>query len=220
MSNDIRIIKFETLIKDINNMILPTSSAMEGDPSIIGSAFIRMTRMMVNNYENNVYKNNGYKNKSMLLIYDYNKLNDYGKIILNCSSSNLLSWKSNYDEDNLKNDRERIDAAKEFIKCCREADSKDYTYNFIFWAMMVLAVDKTDQEKNLSLICDFARMLRVSDSEMLDIFHVIKTIFHKENEKYNFINNDIYKHFRSVLNLYNDKYEDDDEVIVINLDKK
>lgn len=47
----------------------------------------------------------------------------------------------------------------------------------LFWALMVLAVDDTDKEKHLSLICDFARMLEVTDDEMKDLVNVIKRIF-------------------------------------------
>ena len=47
---------------------------------------------------------------------------------------------------------------------------------------MILAVDDTDKEEHLSLICDFAKLLRINDTEMMDIVQIIRLIFGKETE--------------------------------------
>lgn len=183
LSNDMRMLKFETLIKDIDKTISVYGETLS---SIISSSISTVSNI-------------NSKNKSMLLIYDYNKLNNYGKIILDNSNLYISDWNEKYNENNLKDNKIKIVAAKEFIECCRKNDR--YRYNFIFWAMMVLTVDKTDQEKHLSLICDFARMLRISDDEMLSILNMIKIIYHKKDKK-DTLNNNIYEYFFKTLRLY------------------
>ena len=40
---------------------------------------------------------------------------------------------------------------------------------------MILTVDKTDAEDHLALICDFAKMLRITEDEFEDIIQTIKS---------------------------------------------
>lgn len=223
MSNDIRNIKFETLIEDINTSIMNAEIYKIIDKnafpkekvnsffsvisdtvgqSIIEQKDIEEIEIAIDDIEDKNIKKNMYRNLSMLLIYDYDKLNEYGKIILKESSLGLTEWENKYNENNLKNMRIKIKAAKEFIELCRIQDNKKYAYNFIFWSMMVMSVDKYDQENNLSLICDFARMLKISEGEILDILHVIKKIYRKEDKGYTFKTKEISQYFRGVLNLY------------------
>lgn len=69
--------------------------------------------------------------------------------------------------------------------------------------MLVLTVDKTDEEEKLSLICDFSRMLKISDEEMMDILQVIKVIYHEQQEGFDFKTERVPYIFSRILNLYN-----------------
>lgn len=183
MSNEMRLVKFELLIRDIHNAI---------DGYNFGGDYKRC------------------ENESMMLIYDYEKLNEYGKIILENSKVPLFEysrylWTGDYSVENLKDSKIKIKATKELIRLCTENCNKNRknAYNFIFWAMMVLTVDKTDKEEKLSLICDFARMLKISDEEMIDIVQVIKVLYHEEQEEFEFKSQTVPSYFSKVFNLYN-----------------
>lgn len=76
-----------------------------------------------------------------------------------------------------------------------------YTYYSVFWSLMILAVDDTDKEKHLSTICDFARMLDVSDEEMMDLVNVVKYVFQDatyQKPK----TNEVAEFFSEVLTMY------------------
>lgn len=102
------------------------------------------------------------------LIYDYYKLNDYGKLIMEkvcpeiCQGSSRDSW-------------EKSKAVAMFKKKCIQGEYDKCS--FIFWALMVLTVDGADKEKKLSLICDFSMYLNVSDEEMQNIVKLIQAIY-------------------------------------------
>lgn len=146
---------------------------------------------------------NFYKvNTSMNLIYDYKKLNVCAKTIMENSYLTNLDWNRRYDSlEKLEDIKNRIEATKKFIKCCK-TDNKEDAYRFIFWAMMILAVDKTDMEKNLSVICDFAAIMNITDDEMEDIFKLIKIIFHQKEVDFQFKSTNIPNIFSRVIELY------------------
>lgn len=111
-------------------------------------------------------------------IYDYDKLNDYGKVIMEQVSdfTHNRKYLSSYNDV-----KYRIDQAEWVITFIHWGVGDHYRkYIFIFWALMILAVDETDKEKNLSLICDFAKMLHIEDYEMMDIVQIVRLVFDKE----------------------------------------
>lgn len=111
----------------------------------------------------------GYANyvcEGLRLIFDFQIMNKYAQLIKDCCSNY-----SYYYENSIDN---KISMITEISKTLK---TYNYGKTFLFWALMVLAVDDTDKEKHLSLICDFARMLEVTDDEMKDLVNVIKRIF-------------------------------------------
>jgi hypothetical protein len=172
MNDKMRLIKFQNFIKDINK---------ETARSLSLGLFEMNER-----YRDILYGGERIicKNEIMMLIYDYDRLNEYGRIIL--ENSNIFTDYGGYEYEALKDERTKLRAAKIFIEyCSKDADIKD-SLEFIFWSLMVLTVDKTDKEEKLSLICDFARMLKVTNDEVLDIVHIIKMLYGEESEKYEF----------------------------------
>jgi hypothetical protein len=68
---------------------------------------------------------------------------------------------------------------------------------------MVLTVQKDNYDEKLSLICDFARMLRITDGELMDITYIIKCIYNEEGEEtYSFKSQKVPGVFGELLNLY------------------
>lgn len=105
------------------------------------------------------------------------------------------------DRELLKDPKTCIAAAKAFVKFCRREYNQNEGYKFIFWALMILAVDKTDAEEHLTLICDFARMLRITDDELEDIVHVIKIILYEPDTSCKFISSTTQGVFSNVVNV-------------------
>lgn len=102
------------------------------------------------------------------LIYDYHRLNAYGKVILDKISSN----KSNGPVDLSTEDRLKMGFL--FKERCQKGECDKYS--FIFWALMVLTVDDTDKEEHLSRICDFSRFLEINEEEMMNIVQLVCAI--------------------------------------------
>ena len=107
-------------------------------------------------------------NIDLELIYDYYRLNAYGKVILDKISSN----KSNGPVD--LSTEERLKMGFLFKERCRKGECDKYS--FIFWALIVLTVDDTDKEERLSQICDFSRFLEINEEEMMNITRLICAI--------------------------------------------
>lgn len=155
MSNDVRIMKFKKVIEKI---------WMDLDRTLLTE-------------DNKIAS----KNDSIFLatIYDYDKLNDYGKVIMEQVSdfAHNRKYLSLY-----KNAEYRMDQLDWISGCIINFNHSYREYKFIFWALMILAVDDTDKEEHLSLICDFAKILNIDNSEMMDIVQIIRLVFQKETE--------------------------------------
>ena len=197
MSDDKRLVKFEFLMRDINKAL--------------GSSV-----------------RNGRYNATLSLIYDREQLNEFGKIIFKCSQLRFyvgekwyfLLWQEKYGKDlssAFKDERKQFEAAKELVTSINEGNWatdryiyrykgegwRSDAYRFIFWALMVLAVDETDKEEHLSEICDFAKMLKISDDEVADIINVIKYIFQNKTAK-EIKTLSVKTIFKNVPNIYGD----------------
>ena len=99
------------------------------------------------------------------LIYDYQQLNAYGKVIVDkiCLNKGKQIVCSTEEQRGI--------LAALFKEKCQQG--KCDKYSFIFWALMVLTVDDTNKEEYLSLICDFSRFLGINDEEMIHIVHLL-----------------------------------------------
>lgn len=100
------------------------------------------------------------------LIYDHHRLNDYGKVILDTVGMD------NYRSVACLSTEERVREALLFKGKCQKGVCDKCS--FIFWSLMVLMVDATDQEERLSLICDFSRFLDINEEDMMNIIGLIR----------------------------------------------
>lgn len=208
--DNIRIAKFETLIEDIDLTI-------KRRPASYGSSFFLSNMSSMSILKNNRIGNN----TALALIFEYNKCNEYAKLIMDKSTLSLNSssdsyedaWKNSYPSySSLNNVKNKITAAKDFVKYCRQSNNIQEGYKFIFWALMMLSVDKSNAEEHLSLICDFAHMLHISDTEFEDIIQTVKVIYNEVKTEYIFKSEKIPSIFGSLFNLY--EKQDINEVIV------
>lgn len=179
--NDMRMAKYETLIEDIDSNI---KKSIRPYNELFGLA-----RPLVATFDSFS------GNTALALIYDYNKCNDYAKVIMDKSTLVLNTsddrftdlWKRDYPTyEEFKEAKRTIEAAKKFVQLCRTTANSTEGYKFIFWALMILTVDKTDAEEHLALICDFAKMLRITDDEFEDIIQTVKFVYNEVPTDYDF----------------------------------
>lgn len=191
--NELRLVKFQTLIENISK------------------TFTKISWMNRNEVQN--------PNLALRLIFDYDECNEYARIIIDKSllfiKEDIEGCYYNYrclDEWDMFvslskaecDTKTRISASKLFVKLCREKDVDQASYRFIFWALLVLTVDKNNAQEYLSLICDFAKMLEITNDEFEDIIYVIKCVYNVEDKNYAFKTETIPNIFDGVLNLYSD----------------
>lgn len=176
MSSDMRIVKFKMLVRDIWEDL--------------GKICLCLSY--------------GYDASLLSLIYDYDKLNDYGKAIMEqvCElEEGVYGDLIQHSEELCKNMEYRMKAAKEFVTDPINIYSYEEKISFLFWSLMILVVDDTDKEEHLSLICDFAKMLKISDEEMLDIVQIILAIYHMERN-FTIKTRNVKSYFEKVIKRY------------------
>lgn len=159
---NMRILKFKTLIEDIS-----------------GRLTIRRTGFLA------AIPFNRSKRKCLPLIFNCEDFNDYAKVIYDNSAIEISfsddSEQSNFGKrfpsaEKFDDGKQKIDAGTALVRKLN-SPQKEEAYKFIFWSLMVLAVDDKNKDEYLSLICDYARMFKISDDEMKDMVNVIKYIF-------------------------------------------
>lgn len=192
MSN-MRIAKYETMIEDIDSTL-----RREGTWTFY---FVEEMKM----------KYSSIGNTALALIYDYEKCNEYAKVIMDKSTllfpdfrdTGTDAWKEAYPTyDEFKDPKRRIEASKELVQLCRDSRNDNERYKFIFWALMILTVDKTDAEEHLALICDFAKMLRITEDEFEDIIQYIKIVYNEVTTEYVFKSDNVRSTLGSLCDLY------------------
>lgn len=195
MSN-MRMAKYETLIEDINSNIKKSRGFFGG----ISRAFAAGLAISG--------KSTG--NTALALIFDYDKCNEYAKVIMDKStlvfstSDDVIDlWKRDYPTyGEFKDAKRKIEASKKLVQLCRNTINSTEGYKFIFWALMILTVDKTDAEEHLALICDFAKMLRITEDEFEDIIQTIKIVYNEMTTEYVFKSKNIPSTLGALFNMY------------------
>lgn len=191
MSN-MRMAKYETMIEDINSNIKKSMGLLE------------MFRAMG-------IGGSSKGNTTLALIYDYEKCNEYAKVIMDKSTlvfntskdATTDLWKRDYPTyGEFKDAKRRIEASKKLVQLCRNTIYSTEGYKFIFWALMILTVDKTDAEEHLALICDFAKMLRITEDEFEDIIQTIKIVYNEVTTEYVFKSENIPSTLGALFNMY------------------
>lgn len=184
--NELRLAKYETLIEDINKKISKFSWTFA--------------------------KN--FVNVALALIFDYESCNEYAKKIIEKSELYIsstkklptLPWQEQYPNiASLGDAKTKINAAKLLVQYCRDPQNASERYKFIFWSLMILTVDKNNAEEHLSLICDFAKMLRITNEEFEDIIYAIKCVYNEADKEYTFKSETIPEVLGGIRNLYGDQ---------------
>ena len=177
---DKRMVKFGFLIKEINDRILVSDvvsfKEIKGGYSASAVAHENLQSGIV-----------------LRTIYDYKSLNEYGKFIYINAMIKVTTPVLHFRDS-------VIDCMKDIVSRFNK-NSRPSAYIFLFWALMILAVDDTNKEEHLSLICDYAKMLKVTDEEMSDLVNVVKYVFQDKTFE-DLKTETVKKYFENVLNIY------------------
>ena len=127
MSN-MRMAKYETMIEDINSNIKKSSGLSDFFSRAISACAIAVVGSSTGN-------------TALALIYDYEKCNEYAKVIMDKStllfntSDDVINdyWKKAYPTyDEFKDAKRRIEASKKLVQLCRDTINATEGYKFIF----------------------------------------------------------------------------------------
>lgn len=143
------------------------------------------------------FKNSGEQEMHgiLSLIYDYEKCNDYAKVIMEKSTFPMQPSDDGFKDlgedvflggTGFTDDGENLRAVKQFAQSCIQSGYYETGCRFIFWALMVLTVDESDAKKHLDLICNLAEMLCVTDDEFEDIVQLVKAAYSEAAPEYEF----------------------------------
>ena len=189
--DDMRLVKFEMLIEDIDE-------ALYSYVTMLGvSDLYPMATKDINKR----------KTSPLEMVFERGELNDYGRIIIDKANIICVApgepWAEKYGSESMDDVKIKIAAAKDFVKLCKDSIN-GAGIEFIFWCLMVLGVDDTNADEKLSLVCDFARMLKVTDIDdiLMDIAYIVKCVYNEADENYAFKTEIIPDFFGKVIGLH------------------
>ena len=200
----IRLAKFSVLVDEIYDSIIVEYGGYLG----LGAMFFARHNISLKDFE---YRyDQKYIDRSLMFIFDYEKLNSFAHIILEkcpiATEWNEKKFQREYscgEENFYDNIENMIRDTKSFVEACRDPHYVSEGYKFIFWSLMILAVDKSNEDEHISLICNFAKMLHITDQEIADMIYVVKLIFNKVDSSYDFQSDTVVQIFGNILNKYN-----------------
>lgn len=141
--------------------------------------------------------NRGKFNIALALLFDYDELNDYAKIIVDKTQAFFLKNK----EDNYKLDKKLTIGKYEIPETFDEYKRKGFIeellllkenehnepefFRLIFWALMIMTVDKKTAAKKLQDICEYSKLFGISEKNMIFMFKTVNVVLgNKKNQKY------------------------------------
>ena len=186
--------KFGALVEDVRGRIERTFDTFSNN------AFKRIVRYKKYNQMDQSEKsilNRGKFNIALVLLFDYDELNDYAKTIVDKTQAFFLTsgssdYKLNkrltigkygipetFDEYKRKGFIEELVLLKE-----NECNQPEF-FRLIFWALMIMAVDKKTAAKKLQDICEYSKLFGISEKSMIFIFKTVSVVLgNKKAQKY------------------------------------
>ena len=142
--------------------------------------------------------NRGKFNIALVLLFDYDELNDYAKIIVDKTQAFFLTsgssdYKLNkrltigkYEIPETFDEYKRKGFIEELLLLKENKRNQPEFFRLIFWALMIMAVDKKTAAKKLQDICEYAKLFGFDEKNVLFIFKMINVVLgNKKAKKYN-----------------------------------
>ncbi len=137
-------------------------------------------------------------NIALVLLFDYDELNDYAKIIVDKTQAFFLTsgsydYKLNkkltigkYEIPETFDEYKRKGFIEELLLLKENEHNEPEFFRLIFWALMIMAVDKKTAAKKLQDICEYAKLFGFDGKTVLFIFKMINVVLgNKKAKKYN-----------------------------------
>lgn len=137
-------------------------------------------------------------NIALVLLFDYDELNDYAKIIVDKTQAFFLNsgssdYKLNkrltigkYEIPKTFDEYKRKGFIEELLLLKENEHNEPEFFRLIFWALMIMAVDKKTAAKKLQDICEYAKLFGFDEKNVLFIFKMINVVLgNKKAKKYN-----------------------------------
>lgn len=142
--------------------------------------------------------NRGKFNVALALLFDYDELNDYAKTIVDKTQAFFLNNKENnyklnkkltigkYEVPETFDEYKRKGFIEELLLLKENEHNEPEFFRLIFWALMIMAVDKKTAAKKLQDICEYSKLFGFGEKNMLFIFKMINVVLgNKKGKKYN-----------------------------------
>lgn len=136
-------------------------------------------------------------NIALVLLFDYDELNDYAKIIVDKTQAFFLNNKENkykldkkltigkYEIPETFDEYKRKGFIDELILLKANEYNEPEFFRLIFWALMIMAVDKKTAAKKLQDICEYSKLFGFDEKSVLFIFKMINVVLgNKKAQKY------------------------------------
>lgn len=137
-------------------------------------------------------------NIALVLLFDYDELNDYAKTIVDKTQAFFLTsgssdYKLNkrltigkYEIPETFDEYKRKGFIEELLLLKENEHNEPEFFRLIFWALMIMAVDKKTAAKKLQDICEYAKLFGFDEKNVLFIFKMINVVLgNKKAKKYN-----------------------------------
>ena len=141
--------------------------------------------------------NRGKFNIALALLFDYDELNDYAKIIVDKTQAFFLTsgssdYKLNkrltigkYEIPETFDEYKRKGFIEELVLLKENEHNEPEFFRLIFWALMIMAVDKKTAAKKLQDICEYSKLFGISEKNMIFMFKTVNVVLgNKKNQKY------------------------------------
>jgi hypothetical protein len=187
--------KFEALVEDVRGRIERKFDTFN-DKSMTSIGRYKKYNQMERT-EKSVL-NRGKFNIALVLLFDYDELNDYAKTIVDKTQAFFLNNKGSdyklnkkltigkYEIPETFDEYKRKGFIEELLLLKENEDNEPEFFRLIFWALMIMAVDKKTAAKKLQDICEYSKLFGFDEKNVLFIFKMINVVLgNKKAKKYN-----------------------------------
>ena len=185
--------KFEALVEDVRGRIERKFDTFN-DKSMTSIGRYKKYNQMERT-EKSVL-NRGKFNIALVLLFDYDELNDYAKTIVDKTQAFFLNNKGSdyklnkkltigkYEIPETFDEYKRKGFIEELLLLKENEDNEPEFFRLIFWALMIMAVDKKTAAKKLQDICEYSKLFGISEKNMIFMFKTVNVVLgNKKNQK-------------------------------------
>lgn len=187
--------KFGALVEDVRGRIERKFDTKINSSALFPRGHVKFNEMKQS--EKSVL-DRGKFNIALVLLFDYDELNDYAKIIVDKTQAFFLTsgssdYKLNkrltigkYEIPETFDEYKRKGFIDELLLLKENEYNGEEFFRLIFWALMIMAVDKKTAAKKLQDICEYAKLFGFDEKNVLFIFKMINVVLgNKKAKKYN-----------------------------------